>query len=310
VLRRATVPLLKWLGVALVAVLGAAPEAAVGQDVEPRFYAAAPVGVSAVGLGYIYSTGAVLLDKTIPVENLDGDIHTVTGVFARFFGLFGMMSRADVVVPYATGNWSGELGGADSSRSATGFGDPVVRAALFFAGAPALSGAEPAQHDPKTVAGLALRVRVPLGQYDPSRFINLGANRWMVSPRLGVAHRAGRFILELYSSVWLFTDNTDFANGNTQSQDPIMAFQVHVTYRFPSGIWLAASTRQSFGGATSVNGMEETTPESNNRVGMTLAVPVGHHALKVAFTTGLSTAVGNDYNSFYALWQYAWGGGP
>jgi hypothetical protein len=221
-----------------------------------------------------------------------------------------MMSRADVIVPFATGDWTGEVDRAATARSATGFGDPVVRAALFFTGAPALSGAELAQSDTKTVAGVALRVRIPLGQYDPSRLINLGANRWMVSPRLGVAYRAGRFILELYGSKWFFTDNTDFVNGNTQSQDPILAVQAHVTYRFPSGIWLAASTRQSFGGATSVNGAAETTPESNNRVGVTLAIPVGRHALKVAFTTGLSTAVGNDYNTFYALWQYAWGGGP
>jgi hypothetical protein len=185
----------------------------------------------------------------------------------------------------------------------------LVRGALFFAGAPAISGAEFARYEAKTVAGVALRVRVPLGQYDPSRFINLGSNRWMISPRLGVAHRAGRFVLELYGGMWFFTDNTDFANGNTQNQAPILTLQAHVVYRFRRGFWLAASTRQSFGGATSVNGAEETTPESNNRVGATLAIPVGRHALKFAFTTGLSTSVGNDYSTFYAAWQHAWGGG-
>ena len=109
--------------------------------------------------------------------------------------------------------------------------------------------------------------------------------------------------------MWFFTDNTDFLNGNTKSQDPILALQAHVTYRFRRGFWLATSTRQSFGGATSVNGADGTTPESNNRVGVTLAIPAGHHALKFAVTTGLSTAVGNDYTTFYAVWQYAWGGG-
>ena len=303
-------PLRWWPSVALVAAIVATPRPAAAQDVEPRFLSPAPVGMTGAGLGYTYSTGAVLLDKTIPVENLDGDIHTVAGSIVRFFGLFGMMSRADVIVPFATGDWTGEVGGGDSARTVTGFGDPVVRAAVFFVGAPALSGPEFAQYDPKTVAGVALRVRIPLGQYDPSKVINLGANRWMLSPRLGVAHRAGRVILELYSSMWFFTDNTDFANGNTQSQKPILALQAHVTYRFPSGIWLAGSTRQSFGGATSVNGAEDTVPETNNRVGLTLGIPVGRHALKFAATTGLSTAVGNDYTTLYALWQYGWGGGP
>ena len=286
------------------------PERARGQDVEPRFLSPAPVGMNGAGLGYTFSTGAVLLDKTIPVENVDGDIHTITGVLARFFGLFGMMGRADLLVPFATGDWTGELGTADTARTATGFGDPIVRAAVFFAGAPALSGAEFMSYDAKTVAGLALRVRVPLGQYDNTKLINLGSNRWMISPRLGVAHRAGRFILEAYGSLWFFTDNTDLLEGNTQSQDPILALQAHVSYLFRRGFWLAASTRQSFGGAASVNGAEESDPESNNRVGVTLAIPIRRNVLKFAFTTGLSTTTGNDYNTFYVLWQHSWGGGP
>ena len=293
----------------LLALCALVPAPAAGQDVEPRFLTPAPVGMNGAGLGYTFSTGAVLLDKTIPVENVDGDIHTISGALARFFGLFGMMSRADLIVPFATGDWTGELGGVDTSRTVTGFGDPIVRAAVFFAGAPALSGAEFMHYDAKTVAGLALRVRIPLGQYDPSKLINLGSNRWMLSPRLGMAHRAGRFILELYGSLWFFTDNTVFLNGNTVSQEPILALQAHVTYRFRRGFWLAVSTRQSFGGATGLNGAEETNPESNNRVGATLAIPFRHQVLKFAFTTGLSTSVGNDYNSFYVLWQYAWGGG-
>jgi hypothetical protein len=296
--------------VAALLAAAAVPGVAVAQDVEPRFLTPAPVGMNGAGLGYAFSTGAVLLDKTIPVEDLDGDIHTVSAAFARFFGLFGMTSRADLLVPFATGDWTGELSGIDTVRSATGFGDPVVRAAVFFVGAPALSAPDLAALDPQTVAGLSLRVRVPLGQYDNDKLINLGTNRWTFSPKLGVAHRAGRFVLELYGAVWLFTDNTDFLDGNTQSQDPLVALQAHVSYRFKRGFWLAASTRQSFGGAASINGAEETTPESNNRLGVTLAIPLGHNVLKFAFTTPLSTAAGNDYNTFYAVWQHAWGGGP
>jgi len=307
-LRRAPAAALVRLAAVLLAA-AVVPRTAAGQDVEPRFLTPSPVGMNGAGLGYSLSTGAVLLDKTIPVENLDGDIHTVSAVFAKFFGLFGMTSRADVLVPFATGHWTGELSGIDTVRSATGFGDPVVRAAVFFAGAPALSARELAALDPQTVAGLSLRVRVPLGQYDNDKLINLGTNRWTFSPRLGIAHRAGRFILELYGSVWLFTDNTDFLNGNTQSQDPIVALQAHVSYRFKRGFWLAASTRQSFGGSTSLNGGAETTAESNNRLGVTLAIPFSHNVLKFAFTMPLSTAAGNDYNTFYAIWQHAWGGG-
>lgn len=292
----------------LLSVLASLVPPAAAQDVEPRFMRSAPVGTSGLGLGYSYSTGAVLLNKTIPVENLDGDIHSVGAVYALFLDFWGMTGRVDAGVPLATGSWSGILERQDTTTSLTGFGDPLLRVAIFFLGAPALSPAEFGDYDPGTVVGAAFRVRVPLGQYDGDRVINLGTNRWSFSPRIGLSRELSkRWNVEAYSSAWFFTDNTDFFGGSTQSQAPSLSIQLHAEYSFNSGIWLAFSTRQVFGGETSLNGVPQGDAQNNNRIGLTLNLPIsGHNVLRFAVTTGVKTSIGNDYTSAYAAWTYGW----
>lgn len=285
------------------------PPGVQSQDVEPRFLVPAPVGTNFAALAYSFSSGAVLADKTVPVQDVDGDVHLVGPAVGRFFGFFGVTSRADVVIPVGTGTWYGELEGRDTTATRVGFADPTLRFTVFFAGAPAMERQEFARYRQKTVGGATLRLRVPIGQYDSSKFINLGTNRWMFSPRLGVSHRAGHFVLEGYGSAWLFTDNNEFVGDNSLSQDPMFALQAHVAYAFRPGLWVAFSTRQSFGGETSVNG-SPTEALTNNRIGVTVAIPIARrHAIKFAFTTGIVTSLGNDYNTFAAVWQHSWASG-
>ncbi|MFV1981410.1 MAG: transporter, partial [Rhodothermia bacterium] len=211
----------------------------------------------------------------------------------------GMAGRADILVPFVDGDWEGDLRSEAQTVSRTGFGDPTIRIALFFVGAPALTRGEFASFEPETIIGGIVRVRVPLGQYEADKFINLGSNRWSVSPQFGVSHVAGRFLLEAYAAAWFFSDNSEFLGTRTLAQNPLLTFQVHAGYLFRRGFWLAVSSRQSLGGATSVDGGDKTTPETSNRVGATLAIPIAQkYALKFIATTGLTATIGNDYDTF------------
>jgi hypothetical protein len=275
-----------------------------GQDVQPRVYAPAPVGANAVTLAYAFSSGAMLFDRTIPIEDAEADIHSVTTAYSRSVNVFGMAGRADVAVPFVIGQWEGDVDRTFRATSRTGFGDPVLRFAVFFVGAPALRREEFAGFRPKTIVGATLRLGVPVGQYDPSRLINLSSHRWTFSPQLGVSHLAGRFFLEANAGIWLFTDNGAFLGTSVQSQDPLYTLQAHVVYRFPRGWWLAASSRQSLGGAVRVDGGDKLTVEANNRVGLTLGIRVSsRYSLRLAATTGVTATVGNDYSTVVAAWQ-------
>jgi hypothetical protein len=227
----------------------------------------------------------MLFDRTIPIEDAEADIHSVTTAYSRSVNVFGMAGRADVAVPFVIGHWEGDVDRTFRATSRTGFGDPVLRFAVFFVGAPALRREEFAGFRPKTIVGATLRLGVPVGQYDPSRLINLSSHRWTFSP-------------------WLFTDNGAFLGTSVQSQDPLYTLQAHVVYRFPRGWWLAASSRQSLGGAVRVDGGDKLTIEANNRVGLTLGIRVsGRYSLRLAATTGVTATVGNDYSTIVAAWQ-------
>lgn len=305
--RRRWLPWCLCLGAAIV------PPYVCAQDVQPRALSPAPVGSNLVSFVYGFSTGAVLTDKSIPVEDVDGSIHTFGAGYGRTFGFFGLAAKADAFVPFTTGRWSGVIREVqlDSTVTRTGFGDPVARFLFFFVGAPALSGPEFVKHRARTLAGASLRLRVPLGQYDPTKILNIGANRWMFSPRIGVSQSVGRWVLEAYGSGWFFTDNAKFLGANVQSQDPMATLQLHFLYVFGSGVWVAVGTRQSFGGQLFVNGEESGEAQTNNRVGVSLTIPISRRqGVKVALTFGLSTAAGNDYSTFNGAWQAAWGGFP
>ena len=280
------------------------PFALNAQDVQPRVYAPAPTGVNLITLGYAYSTGAVLFDKTVPIDNATGDIHSFNVAYSRSIAVFGLAGRADVAVPFVTGNWEGEVAKSAQSTSRTGIGDPVIRYSLFIVGAPALTREEFAGFQPETIVGLTMRMQLPLGQYDSNKLINLGSNRWIFSPQIGVWHVVDSFTFEAYAGIWLFTKNSEFLGTKTQSQDPLVTFQVHVSYLFDNGIWIAVSSRQSLGGAVTIDGGQSSDPETNNRLGITFSTPVaGRYALKLFATTGTTATVGNDYSTFGVAWQ-------
>ena len=78
------------------------------------------------------------------------------------------------------------------------------------------------------------------GQYDPTKLINWGTNRWSFKPEFGYSQRwDSKWILDAYLGVWFFTTNQDFWSRNiyfagtrSQSQAPIGALEGHLSYDF------------------------------------------------------------------------------
>ncbi len=83
------------------------------------------------------------------------------------------------------------------------------------------------------------RCIAPTGQYDPTKLINWGANRWGFKPEFGYSQRWGNWMLDGYFGVWFFTTNPEFWSRNayfpgtrSQSQNPIGALEGHLSYDF------------------------------------------------------------------------------
>ena len=57
------------------------------QELEPRTYNNTPTDINLLTIGYAYSSGNVLLDPTLPIEDLDGKLNIMLAGYARTFGL-------------------------------------------------------------------------------------------------------------------------------------------------------------------------------------------------------------------------------
>jgi len=277
------------------------------QELEPRSYSPNPMGVNFVVAGYVRSTGGVLFDPSLPFSDVEAKLDAGALGYGRTFGLFGRSASALFAMPYAQGEASGNVGETRRSVSRSGLGDLRLKLGINLLGGEALTPREFAQRKPTTTVGASLTVAAPTGQYYPDKLINLGSNRWAFKPEIGVSQPVGRWFLEAYAGVWLFTDNDDFYGGHLRQQDPIASFQAHVSYTFRPGLWLAANSTWYRGGQTRVDGIARADLQENTRVGLTLSIPVAaRQSLKFTWSDGASTRIGGDFTTYGIAWQYLW----
>ncbi|HQR25033.1 MAG TPA: transporter, partial [Steroidobacteraceae bacterium] len=160
------------------------------------------------------------------------------------------------------------------------------------------------------IVGAALQVSVPVGQYDDTRLVNIGTNRWWFKPSIGVSKALDPWILETGVAVTLYTDNDDFHGGHTRSQDPLYSLEWHVIRSFGKGIWASLDGNFYTGGSTTIDGVAKHDLQRNWRVGGTLALPVDRrNSIKLYASDGVSARTGNDYALYGIAWQYRWGAG-
>lgn len=279
------------------------------QDLEPRILSPIPTGGNFAVASYGYSKGNILLDNSLPIEDLNAQLNNLAFAYARSFRLATRLAKFDVVLPFSFASFTGVVNSVDSSTSRTGFGDPLLRLSLVLIGNGAMGPGDFAQAEQKKFnLGIVMRLRPPLGQYDPQKLINLGTNRW--TTKLGVAASytfRRKFILEGHLNTWLFSENSAFFNGNVLQQKPLWVTQLHATYIFKPGVWLAVSGGRSFLGETLVNGIEKNDEQNTTRLGAAFSYRLnGHNALKIAITSGLSNRYGADFTTVLLAYQIFW----
>jgi hypothetical protein len=292
---------------ALTILLSLATSVTWAQELEPRAYSPNPVGANFIVTGVGSSTGDVLFDPTTPFDDVAADLNNAVVGYGRAFGAFGRSASALLAVPYVWGEISGNIGEDRRAITRSGLADTRLKLSINLLGGAALSPAEFAARMPSTIVAASLTVAAPTGEYEPTKLVNIGSNRWAFKPEVGLSQPIGRWFLEASAGVWLFTDNDDFFGGRRREQDPIAAVQAHVSYTFRPRLWLAADATYYEGGRTTVDGLGNADLQANARVGVTLAVPIGaRHALKLAWSEGATTRIGGDFSNYAIAWQYTW----
>jgi hypothetical protein len=278
------------------------------QELEPRSYSPAPVGTTFLIAGIGGSEGAVLFDPSLPFDGVEADLTIATFAFGYTFGMAGRQARVLAAVPVVAGDLNGEVDGRAERQPMNGLADPRFKISVGLVGAPALEIEEFARAPRRTVIGASLTVVPPFGTYDASRIVNLGFNRWSFKPELGVSTPVGRWTLEGYAGVWLFTVNDEYYPGRARKfQDPIVSLQGHVGYALTRRSWIAVNTTWFSGGHTRIDRAWNPDEQRNVRLGVTLSVPAGaSDSLKVVYSTGATTRRGTDFDTLTLQWQRVW----
>jgi len=284
--------------------------AAHAQDMEPRSYSNAPVGLNFLVTGYAYTRGGLAFDGALPVTDPQLNMSSAILAYGRVLDIRGQSAKLNVAIPLSSLTGTVDYAGQPIQRDVTGLGDPLVKLSVNLCGAPALSLKDFASYEQDLIVGASLRVTAPLGNYDNSRLVNLGTNRWSFKPEVGISKAIGPWTFEAAAAVTLYTTNDDFFNGSTRSQDPLYSVEGHAIYSARSGIWGSFDVTYFGGGRTTIDGRLNNDLQQNWRLGGTLTFPVDRfNSIKVYASSGVAARTGNDFDLIGLAWQVRWGAG-
>jgi hypothetical protein len=304
----------------LLAVIAACPLRALhAQDLAPRAYVITPVHSNAILFTYSFLHGGILFNDAIPITDATATIHVSIFTYYHSLNFFGRSANFTASLPYGVGRFQGTFIDNETKAYRSGLLDSIFRFSVNLKGGPAMSVKEYQSWRQKTVLGVSLKIVVPTGQYDSTKLINNGSNRWAFKPEFGYSQRWGHCVLDAYGGVWFFTTNPKFFSHNAfvpgtqaQSQKPIGAFEGHLSYDVKPRLWVSLDGNIWLGGRTSLNAVENNnTFQTSSRIGATASIPVSkRQSLKVSYSDGTYVRFGGNYHNVSLAWQYGWLGRP
>lgn len=287
------------------------PARAAAQFDGPRSYWKAPVNTHVFGLWYLRVSG----NTSFATLQFDRDASTVAdvgvGIYNGFFGLFGRSGIVFAGVP--AGQLNFELAGdpPDFEHTSSGLSDAMAILDLNLIGAPAMNIREFAEWRNGTVIDFNVAVKAPTGEYDSDRLLNLGSNNWAfrfgfpLTQGIGTWEVGKRTTFELYPYIWFFTDNTDFLDGQTKSQDPMVQIETHLTRDLTRWLWASVGYLYLGGGDTEVDGRTSSGSLDGHYLGGTLAAQFESGFQLVGIYGATFDSGGIDYDLLRLEIQYS-----
>ena len=256
------------------------------QDLEPRRWTPLPAGTSIIGVHYGNISGDIGFDPVLKIEDAEVDRDLVIVSYTHFFSVAGESLRFDILLPWHNVKWDGLLNGEPADAQRTDIGDPRFRlsATLFDSSTQSSETSDDSKEIGTTVVGAAISVTVPWGEYYDEKLLNIGTNRYTIRPQIGVVHTRGPWSYELTGSIFFFTDNDRFYNGNKLEQDHFYAVQTHIIRVFSPGVWGSVSAGYGKGSQTTVNGRENDDKRDGFITALSFGLPIAaNQGLKFSY---------------------------
>lgn len=291
----------------------------VGQDLAPRSYVITPIHSNAVVLTYSFFSGNLDFQGAVPIADATAKANVPILALFHSFNMLGRSASVTAGLAYGEGNFRGSVLGNETNAYRSGLFDSVYRVSVNLFGGPAMGAPDFRKWRQKDLLGISLRVVAPTGQYDSTKLINFGSNRWGFKPEMGYSRRNGHWILDAYYGTWLYMKNPKFFSENkynpgvqAQTQAPVGAIESHVSYDVRPRFWVSFDANFWFGGKTSLNGVQNPITElRSSRLGATASLPINkHEAVKLSYSNGAYIKYGGDFQNISIAWQYSWLGRP
>jgi hypothetical protein len=247
------------------------------QDLAPRAYIITPLHSNAVTLTWSFYDGGLNFNGTIPITGATGTYNVPVFSYYHSFSFFGRSANITASLPYAVGTFSGSVLGAQRSIYRSGLLDFSARLSVNLKGGPAMPAQTFVKWKQKMLLGASLKIIAPTGQYDPTKLINWGINRWAFKPEFGYSQRWGHWVLDGYAGAWFYTSNNAFFDvpvPKPQTEAAVGSFEGHLSYDFKKQrMWASLDGNFWVGGITSLNGVRNLeSKQTGSRVGGTVSV--------------------------------------
>jgi hypothetical protein len=113
------------------------------QELSPRAYWPAPIGTQVLTLGYSYTSGDAVPDRSLPITGVDSSINSLHFGYRRTLNLWDRTANITFEVPYIDGTTVGSRdGGLSREREYRGAGDLTATLSVNLLGAPAMNKQE------------------------------------------------------------------------------------------------------------------------------------------------------------------------
>jgi hypothetical protein len=285
------------------------------QDLSPRAYVITPIHSNAAIFTWAFFDGGVNFNGTVPISGATGTYNVPIFSLYHTLSFFGRSANLTASLPYAVGNFTGQVQGEQRTLYRSGLLDTSIRFSVNLRGGPAMTPQVFSKWKQKTLIGLSFKVIAPTGQYDPTKLVNWGINRWAFKPELGYSKRWNHWVLDGYSGAWFYTTNpASFAQPipQPQTEAPIGSLEGHLGYDLKPRYWVTLDGNFWFGGLTTLNGIQNLqTRQTGSRIGGTASVPLSkHQSIKISYSNGTYVRFGGNYQNVTVAWQYSWLGRP
>jgi hypothetical protein len=234
--------------------------------------------------------------------------------YAKFLPLFDRTAMISVIFPM--GHISSEVISTTltSKETAKGFGDPMLEFNINVIGPKAQNSLpDLMRYEPGFSLDLMMDIAFPVGEYDNTKTLNLGQNRWYGRLGAPIVWQIGPWVpgerttLEFLPAVWLFGDNTDFV-GQTMKTDPILQLDAHLSRDITHNFWASLDGAWFNGGKATIDTLEGTKL-NNIALGITLGYQINEN---INLTFGYKSTINDDaadalkMDGFMVTLVYGW----